>query len=93
MQGEEAAASLGVDVEGSKRTLILVVAVLTGACVAVAGMIGFVGLLAPHAVRLLLGPSHRVVLPASALAGAVFLIACDLIARTIHPPGGNPAGC
>ena len=60
MQGEETAASLGVDVEASKRTLILTVAVITGACVAVAGMIGFVGLLAPHAVRLLLGPSHRV---------------------------------
>lgn len=86
MQGEETAASLGVDVESSKRALILTVAVLTGACVAVAGMVGFVGLLAPHAVRLLLGPSHRVVLPASALGGAVFLILCDLVARTIHPP-------
>ena len=86
MQGEEAAASLGVDVESSKRTLILTVAVLTGASVAVAGMVGFVGLLVPHAVRLLLGPSHRVVLPASALGGAVFLILCDLAARTIHPP-------
>ena len=86
MQGEEAAASLGVDVEASKRTLILTVAVLTGASVAVAGMVGFVGLLVPHAVRLLLGPSHRVVLPASALGGAVFLILCDLVARTIHPP-------
>ena len=86
MQGEETAASLGVDVEASKRTLILTVAVITGACVAVAGMIGFVGLLAPHAVRLLLGPSHRVVLPASALGGAVFLILCDLVARTVHPP-------
>ena len=86
MQGEEAAASLGVDVESTKRMLILTVAVLTGASVAVAGMVGFVGLLAPHAVRLLLGPSHRVVLPASALGGAVFLILCDLAARTIHPP-------
>lgn len=86
MQGEETAASLGVDVEASKRALILTVAVITGACVAVAGMIGFVGLLAPHAVRLLLGPSHRVVLPASAMGGAVFLILCDLVARTVHPP-------
>jgi iron complex transport system permease protein len=86
MQGEEAAASLGVDVESAKRTLIVTVAVLTGACVAVAGMVGFVGLLVPHAIRMLLGPSHRVVLPASALGGAVFLIVCDLIARTIHPP-------
>jgi len=86
MQGEEAAASLGVDVESAKRTLILTVAVLTGASVAVAGMVGFVGLLVPHAIRMLLGPSHRVVLPASALGGAAFLILCDLLARTIHPP-------
>jgi iron complex transport system permease protein len=86
MQGEEAAASLGVNVEASKRTLILTVAVLTGASVAVAGMVGFVGLLVPHAVRLLLGPSHRVVIPASAAGGAVFLILCDLVARTIAPP-------
>lgn len=86
IQGEEAATSLGVDVEASKRTLILTVAVLTGASVAVAGMVGFVGLLVPHAVRLVLGPSHRVLLPASALGGAVFLILCDLLARTIHPP-------
>jgi iron complex transport system permease protein len=86
MQGEEAAASLGVNVEAAKRTLILTAAILTGASVAVAGMVGFVGLLVPHAVRLLLGPSHRVVLPASALSGALFLILCDLVARTIHPP-------
>ena len=86
MQGEEAAASLGVNVEATKRTLIITVAILTGASVAVAGMVGFVGLLVPHAVRLLLGPSHRVVLPASAIGGAAFLILCDLLARTIHPP-------
>jgi iron complex transport system permease protein len=87
MQGEETAASLGVDVEAAKRILILTVAILTGASVAVAGMIGFVGLVVPHAVRLLLGPSHRVVLPGSALGGAVFLVLCDLAARTVHPPG------
>jgi iron complex transport system permease protein len=86
MQGEEAAASLGVNVEGTKRLLIITVAILTGAAVAVSGMIGFVGLLVPHAVRLMLGPSHRVVLPASAVGGAIFLILCDLLARTIHPP-------
>jgi iron complex transport system permease protein len=59
---------------------------LTGASVAVAGMIGFVGLVVPHAVRLLVGPSNRVLIPASGLAGAAFLILCDLLARTIHPP-------
>jgi iron complex transport system permease protein len=86
MQGEEAAASLGVNVEAAKRTLIVTVAILTGASVAVAGMVGFVGLLVPHAIRMMLGPRHRVVLPASALGGAVFLILCDLAARTLHPP-------
>jgi iron complex transport system permease protein len=86
MQGEEAAASLGVHVEAAKRILVFTVAILTGAAVAVAGMVGFVGLVVPHAIRLILGPSHRVVLPASALGGAVFLILCDLAARTVHPP-------
>lgn len=85
-QGEETAASFGVDVEAAKRLLILTTAILTGASVAVAGLIGFVGLVIPHAVRISLGPSNRVLLPASAFAGAAFLILCDLIARTIHPP-------
>jgi iron complex transport system permease protein len=86
LQGEETAASLGVNVESSKRLLILTSAILTGASVAVAGMVGFVGLIVPHAVRLILGPAHRVVLPASAVGGAVFLVLCDLLARTVHSP-------
>jgi iron complex transport system permease protein len=85
-QGEETAAALGVEVEAAKRALILTAAVLTGACVAVAGMVGFVGLVVPHSVRILVGPSHRVLVPACAIGGAVFLILCDLAARTIHPP-------
>jgi iron complex transport system permease protein len=84
--GEETAASFGVDVESSKRLLTLTAAILTGAAVAVAGLIGFVGLLVPHAVRLILGPSNRTLLPASALTGGTFLVLCDLLARTIHPP-------
>ena len=84
--GEDTAAALGVDVEASKRLLVLTSAVLTGASVAVAGLVGFVGLVVPHAVRLVLGPGHRTLLPASAIAGATFLIACDLVARTVRPP-------
>jgi iron complex transport system permease protein len=84
--GEETAASFGVDVESSKRMLTLTAAILTGAAVAVAGLVGFVGLLVPHAVRLVLGPSNRSLLPASAITGGAFLILCDLVARTIHPP-------
>ncbi len=85
-QGEETAMSLGLDIEASKRMLTLTAALLTGAAIAVAGMIGFVGLIVPHAVRLVVGPSNRNLLPASAAAGAVFLILCDLVARTVHPP-------
>lgn len=85
-QGEETAASLGVEVERVKRLLIACSAVMTGAAVSVAGVIGFVGLVAPHAMRLLLGPVHRILLPASALAGAILLLACDLLARTWRPP-------
>jgi iron complex transport system permease protein len=84
--GEETAASLGVDVEVAKRLLVFTSALLTGASVAVAGLIGFVGLIVPHAVRLLLGPGHRRLLPASAVAGSAFLVACDLVARTARPP-------
>jgi iron complex transport system permease protein len=85
-QGEETAAAFGVEVEGAKRFLVITAAILTGASVAVAGMVGFVGLVVPHAVRLLIGPSNRALIPASALAGAAFLILCDLVARTVHPP-------
>jgi iron complex transport system permease protein len=85
-QGEETAASLGLDIEASKRLLTLTAALLTGAAVAVAGLLAFVGLVVPHAVRLVVGPSNRRLLPASALAGAAFLILCDLAARTLHPP-------
>jgi iron complex transport system permease protein len=84
--GEEAAVSLGVDVEPAKRLLVATSAILTGASVAVAGLVGFVGLIVPHAVRLLLGPGHRTLLPASAVAGAAFVILCDLAARTVRPP-------
>jgi iron complex transport system permease protein len=84
--GEETAASFGVDVESSKRMLTLTAAILTGAAVAVAGLVSFVGLVVPHAVRLVLGPSNRSLLPASAITGGAFLILCDLVARTIHPP-------
>jgi iron complex transport system permease protein len=86
IQGEEPAAALGVEVESSKRVIIIAAALMTGSSVAVAGAIGFVGLIVPHVVRLFVGPGHRALLPFSALAGAAFLILCDLLARTIHPP-------
>ncbi|ESS08252.1 MAG: ABC-type Fe3+-siderophore transport system, permease component [uncultured archaeon A07HN63] len=79
--GEEAAAGLGVAVERTKRILLAVSALLTAAAVAVSGVIGFVGLIVPHMVRLVVGPDHRVLLPAAALAGASFLVLTDTLAR------------
>jgi iron complex transport system permease protein len=86
VQGEDAAAACGVDVESAKRAIIVIAALITGTAIAVAGAIGFVGLIVPHMVRMFVGPSHRSLLPATAVAGAAFVIICDLLARTLHPP-------
>jgi iron complex transport system permease protein len=86
VQGEDVAAALGVNVESSKRAILVITALLTGSAVAVAGLVAFVGLIVPHLVRLFVGPSHRTLLPASAVTGAAFLIVCDLLARTLRPP-------
>jgi iron complex transport system permease protein len=83
--GEQSATSTGVHVERTKRVLLAVCAALTGVCISVSGPIGFIGLLVPHLLRLLIGPDHRVLIPASALAGGLFLILCDLLARTVAP--------
>lgn len=85
-QGEDVAAAFGVNVESTKRALIFLAALLTGASVAVSGSVAFVGLVVPHAVRMMLGPSSRTLLPASAVGGSIFLVLCDLIARTVSPP-------
>jgi iron complex transport system permease protein len=84
--GEEVASSLGVEVERAKRILLVNAALLTGTAVALSGAIGFVGLVVPHAVRLAIGPSHKRLLPASALAGAMFLVLADLLARVLDRP-------
>jgi iron complex transport system permease protein len=79
--GEEDAHHLGVEVERTKRLLLALASVVTAAGVAVAGVIGFVGLVVPHVMRLLVGPDHRILLPTSALAGASFLVVTDTVAR------------
>ena len=84
--GEEGARSLGMNVETVKRLLLALSAIVTGAAISVSGPVGFVGLLVPHLLRLLVGPDHRVLVPASALGGAVFLLCCDLVGRTVAPP-------
>ena len=90
--GESEANHLGVNVEGLKRELVFCTALGVGAAVAAAGMIGFIGLVVPHLVRLLAGPDHRVLLPASVLAGASLLLFADLIARLALAPAELPIG-
>jgi iron complex transport system permease protein len=84
--GEENAHSVGMRVEWVKRLVLGVSAIVTGTAIAIGGPVGFVGLLIPHLFRFLIGPDHRVLLPASALGGAAFLILADLIGRVIIPP-------
>ena len=90
--GEESARALGVEVEGLKRIVFVISALLTGAVVSVSGLIGFVGMVIPHAVRMVLGADHRLLLPASALVGGMFLTVADAVARTALAPGEIPVG-
>lgn len=90
--GDTAAAALGINVERTRWTLMTLVALLTGAMVAVSGAIGFVGLVLPHAVSVVTGPGHRRLLPVAALTGAVFLVWADTAARTVFDPRELPVG-
>ena len=90
--GEEWAASRGVDVRRVKNLAYFIGSILTGAVTAFSGPIGFVGIIVPHTVRLLVGPDHRTLIPASFFLGAGFLVLCDTAARTIIPPTEIPVG-
>lgn len=90
--GEDSAMQLGVDVAAVRRLGFVVSSLLVGAAVAVSGMIGFVGLIVPHVTRLLFGPDHRLLLPASALAGGIFLALADTLARSISSTSEVPVG-
>ena len=90
--GEEAAQQLGVDVERQKRLLLVATSLMVGAAVSVSGLIGFVGLIIPHLLRLILGPDHRLLVPAAALGGAAFLVICDTVARTVLGGRELPVG-
>jgi iron complex transport system permease protein len=90
--GEEPAAHLGLDVEWTKKLFFLLASLMTGATVAACGLIGFVGLIVPHTVRLVAGPDHRRLVTASALAGAAFLVLADSVARTVIAPREVPIG-
>ncbi len=90
--GEEQAAYLGVPVERRKFSLLVLGSLLTASAVSISGLVGFVGLVIPHLARLLLGPGHRLLLPASALLGGLFLVLCDMLARVIMAPAEIPVG-
>ena len=90
--GTEAASARGVDVMRAQRVAFLSASLATGAAVSLGGPIGFIGIIVPHLVRLMVGADHRIVLPASALFGASFLVACDLAARTLMSPLEIPVG-
>ncbi|MGQ9628718.1 MAG: FecCD family ABC transporter permease [bacterium] len=90
--GEESAQNLGVSVERLKKILLVVSSLVTAAAVSVSGMIGFVGLIIPHVVRLLVGPDHRILVPVASLGGAIFLVVMDTLARTVISPTELPVG-
>ena len=90
--GETQAGHLGVDVPRVKRATIVLTALCVGALVAATGVIGFIGLVAPHAVRLVCGPDHRVVIPGAALLGAFLVVLADVVARTVVAPAELPIG-
>ena len=90
--GPDAAESRGLDVTRAQRAAFFSASLATGAAVSVGGPVGFIGIIVPHLVRLLVGSDHRIVLPASALFGAAFLIGCDALARTVMSPLELPVG-
>ncbi len=90
--GEEDALNLGVDVEFTKKAVLIFATLATAAAVSVSGIIGFVGLIIPHIMRLVVGPDHRILLPSSCLVGAMFLIWTDTLARTVIQPTELPVG-
>lgn len=90
--GEEEATHLGIDTQNIKRLLIIITALITASLICICGIIGFVGLIVPHAMRLALGPNHKVLIPATCLAASVFMVACDLVSRTLFAPLEIPIG-
>ncbi|MDY6930695.1 MAG: iron chelate uptake ABC transporter family permease subunit [Halobacteriota archaeon] len=90
--GEESAQHLGIEVEQFKRLMMVLASLITAAAVSVSGLIGFVGLMIPHIMRLLFGPDHRILIPSSALSGGIFLVLTDTLARTALSPTQLPVG-
>ena len=92
MLGEERASQLGLETEKFKWIMIAVASLVVGASVSVSGIIGFVGLMTPHIMRLLTGPDHRYLVPGSLIGGGLFLVLADTLARTVIAPNELPVG-
>jgi iron complex transport system permease protein len=90
--GEEMAMTLGVEVVKVRRLMIVIATLMTAAAVSVSGLIGFVGLIVPHFVRILIGPNHRALVPLSALGGALLMVLADALGRTVLSPMEIPIG-
>lgn len=90
--GEDTAQHLGVNTERTRQVLLAIASLITAACVAISGVIGFVGLIIPHMTRLVIGPDHRILLPASTIVGAIFLVICDSVARVATGASELPVG-
>ena len=90
--GEEEAMHLGINVQNTKKILVLITALITASLICICGIIGFVGLIVPHMMRLIVGPNHKVLIPTTCLAAAVFMILCDLLSRTLFSPIEIPIG-
>lgn len=92
LTGDETAKSLGIEVENFKKIILIVSSIIVAACVSVSGIIGFVGLIIPHIIRIILGPDHKILIPFSAVGGALFMISSDALARSVASPAEIPVG-
>ncbi len=90
--GEEEAIHLGIDTQNIKKIIILVTALITASLICICGIIGFVGLIVPHMMRRIVGPNHKVLIPATCIAASLFMVGCDLLSRTVFPPIEIPIG-
>jgi iron complex transport system permease protein len=92
MMGKDMALTMGINIKAVTLVLLIVTSFMVSATVSFSGLVGFVGLVIPHLLRLIFGPDHRVLVPASLFGGAAYLVLCDLLARTLPQQGEMPAG-
>lgn len=90
--GEEEAVHLGIDTESAKKLLFFITSLITASIVCISGIIGFVGLIIPHMMRIIVGPNHKILIPASCIAAAAFMVICDTLSRTLFTPLEIPIG-